>query len=790
MKKKLLILLASLFVLSGCQSANYDPFKNVESNNYTDTRKEGNIGEFDLISPHDGAILESVPTFSWSEASNAETYFIEICSHPDFISTVDTVTYYSQKNITTTSFTINSDLTEKDTTYYWRVFAVNKNKSIQSTSTFTFFMKAEEIEEFEFDLGSADDWTLHSTGSYADISIDNTNFFGNDKESLVVSFKQEDTSRGIPTSDGWIIVTKTVERTIYGTDSLFFNMYYAGQDSTIFIRLVDRDNEYWHCPVQISANAKQSIILKFSDFEQRTRDVTVANRTFDYERIKYMEIVFERTFGDGVFLLSNVKAIKYENYKHFFISKLDYTSYDENLWTYEAYNFEKVITQNELTIKYYNNKNEEHDKINGYGFAKLNVNRFFDTGDAIRLKVKYTGALGKNVILRIYEQDTDRWSYSIPFTSLPNDEEYKEFIIPYRAFVKSSIQADGRRQFYYVINIQFGLEGQYGTGSISFKDFEVIDSTPYKSPMRQVRSDGLIEDFEGYDYPAEMFLHYQMTDNNKDEYMTLNSQNRITSPGNNYAGQFEYKADMEAAGYGLIISAKGNFNALSLSMKDLSMKTGDSRFGWLTNWSPDVKIYIYLITGEQYYYPLNSLKRMWYEYTIPFSEFILENEDDLSGVPNEITVEGMILVGFKFQYFYKNSEGKHIPTYAQSNPVLVDNIRLTSASTFKEVEKERIVSMDGSKAMIENYETYSNNDDLFSFWSYGRDYEYCNLNLSNEVSSEGGVHSMEANYRMNSESVSYVITPAFNSDVTGKALLLSMKGDNLATVYINIYLKV
>ena len=67
----------------------------------------------------------------------------------------------------------------KDTTYYWRVFAYNQTGSLESTETFSFFIKAPVVDEVHFDLGEADDWTLHPQGSYADITIDNNNFFKN-----------------------------------------------------------------------------------------------------------------------------------------------------------------------------------------------------------------------------------------------------------------------------------------------------------------------------------------------------------------------------------------------------------------------------------------------------------------------------------------------------------------------------------------------------------------------------------------------------------------------------------
>ena len=334
MKKIKLILLPLLIGMTACQSANVKTIDLDEIGKASE--KSTSLGSFNLGTPTDKMIVESVQEFTWEESANAETYTLEICSSDMFISNVDTIDYYQRANITSTSFKINSNFAFKETNYYWRVTAKNSKEEKQCNSVQSFYVKAPAVEEVEFDLGETDDWNLHPLGSYADILVNNTNFFGEQEKTLKISFKEEYTHRGNEESDGWIVVTKTLEKSIYGTDALYFNCFYAGQDSTIKIRLVDRDNEYWECLTQISLNAKQSIILKFSDFVQRTGDVIVANQTFDYERIKYMEVVFERTFGDGVFLISGMKAIKFDNYRDLFISKLNFNDYDETKYTYES----------------------------------------------------------------------------------------------------------------------------------------------------------------------------------------------------------------------------------------------------------------------------------------------------------------------------------------------------------------------------------------------------------------------------------------------------------------------
>ena len=793
MKKRYFFLLSLLTtsMLLGCV-AQKAKTADVGSNNYQHTVTPASLGEFDLVSPSNGMIVEEIPTFTWQECANADTYTVEICSNEGFISDVESVDYYSQKNVTTNSLTIHSNLRFKNETYYWRVTAYDQTRaSKKSVSTFTFFYKASEVEEVKLDLGTADDWSLHSLGSRADISIDNSNFFNNNEKSLVISFKEEDTHKGNIESDGWIVVTKTVEKNLYGTDALFFNLYYAGQDSTIFIRLVDRDNEYWHCPIQISNNAKQSVIMKFSDFEQRTRDVTVANEVFDYERIKYMEIVFERTFGDGVFLMSGLKAIKFANYREYFIEHLDFSKYGEEAWTSEAYEYEREIDQYTLTLKHYGTNDEGKPKINGYGFAKLNVNRYLYSGDSIKVSIKYSGNKGTNVLLRIYEEDTDRWSYSLPYSTLSTDE-FTDVVIPFAAFAQSSMLGDGKRQFYFILNIQFGLEGQYGTGTLTFKDFEIVSKADYiEDEYRPIGNDGLIENFDSYKTTSEIYFAWKTSSNNKDEYMSLNSTNKAGGATNPFCGQFEYKSDMEAAEYGIPVSVKDQFTAVSFWIKDASLKTSDPRFPHVTDWSPKVRVALYLLTGEIYTYYFEHIDKIWYAYTIPFSEFECSNTADLlGGKANPISGPGIGGVSISFQYFYYDNNGNPLPVYSYRNKVYVDTFKFTFDTDFSKVEQEKIIHMDGDKALIDDFEAYSTTDDLLVNWNNGRDYEYQLMALSNDVSSEGGNHSIDMQYRTNSDSISYYIAPGVASDVEGRGMRLSLKGDNNVTVYVNIYLTV
>ena len=779
--KRFLFLLSGLLLLSGC-GPSLNPVEVPIGKGGS-----GEISSFSLLTPGDNLILGSVSTFEWEEAKGASTYTLEICSSDLFVSGTDTIDYYSRPNIVDHSFTLHADLAFKDTTYYWRVTAKNALHEKVSSSTFSFFYKAPEIDEVLFPMGTADDWQLHPIGSYADIGIDQSDFFGNGEDSLVIDFKTEDTKRGVSESDGWIVVTKSVEKSIYGTDALLFNLYYSGQDATVFLRLVDRDNEYWHCQVDISVNSKQSVILRFADFVQRTGDVTVANMKFDYERIKYMEIVFERTFGDGVLLLSGMKAIKFANYRDRFIEKLHFTDYNEEQILTENYAFEYEASENELAIHHYGNTDGGKEKINGWGFVKFYVNRYLFTGDSIKFSVRYEGSAGNNAVVRVYEEDKDRWGYKIPYASLTS--EYQEVVVPYNAFAKGDLLGDGKRQFYFIINLQFGMEGQYGTGTLYFKDVEIVKKADYITEnVRKVKEDGLIEDFDSYHFAADIFRIWKPSSVNKDEYMSVNPTLKLGAE-NPYCGQFEYKADMEPATYMLPIEAEDGFTSLSLWMKDATVKWNEPWAAPIEDYSPDTYLYFQTELGDIYSYKIPKLDRLWTSYEVPFSAFRIYSQSSITpSKPEEITSSKLTGIGISFQYFYYDPvSGKPRPTYANNNPVYLDNIYLGKALSEGKTTLERIIEMDGETATFDDFEGYSDDRGLACFWNHGTSNAYQKMSLSDEVSSQGGSHSMALQYKTQSASPSYYITPAIAENVAGRALRISLKSDIPATVYVNFY---
>ena len=804
--KKSVLLMALLLGLTACGTSSgskEEPrpeidWSSLEDNNYHPTpENQEPLGEFNLVSPVDHKVMNTLETFVWQESENADKYTLEICSSPSFVRDNENIDYYSRENINATNWTIGSTLAYGNTNYYWRVTAYNGTGSVESTSTFSFFIVAQEADEVLFDLGDADDWQLHPTGSYADVFVDDNNFFDNGQESIGVQFKKEDTNQGIPTSDGWVIVTKTIEKSIYGTDGLYFKMFYAGQDANLVIRLVDRDNEYWFCNVKVSNNAKQEVILKFEDFVQRTADVTVANHTFDYERIKYFEIVFERSFGDGLFLISEVKAIKFANYQSLFIKKLDFSSYPEDMWTYENYTFEKDVSEDELTLKYYAKTTDDHKGLYNYGFAKINVNQFFDVGDSIKVSIKYTGGKGTKIYIRVYEEDKDRWRYAIPYSSL-TENEYTTLVIPFAAFEKSGdFQGDGKRQFYRILNLQFGLEGYTSDGrtdgALSFKDFEIVSKSTYKpEESRYINSTGLIENFDEYKFSCESFLVWDLSEVNKDEYVALETANKVGGTANKQAGRIDYKSDMMPATYTIPINTDNNFSSLSVMLKDASVKSGDPRFGHVDNWSANTTIVINLITEEQYKFNFQALSTVWTEYHIPFSAFELRNADDIYHFPNEITPGGIVSISIELQYFYYDVFGNPLPQYTMNNPVYIDDLYLGHDTSYSSSEKEKTIVMKDGISDIDDFEKYHNDDDLKFFWieDPNKAPDYRHIELSNDTSSKGGEHSMAMQYKSKNDSPSYYIAPVFDSGVKARAVSFDLRSDKPVTVYFNLYLNI
>ena len=792
MKKCFLLFTLLSLLITGCGNSSTGPATRIDH-----PRKTGEIGDFDLTAPFNGFSTKEGIKFEWEEANNSDYYQLEVASTINFISDDEDEVYVRESNISKNVFDLNYTLPTKDIVYYWRVTAVNKDHTKKSNSVGNFFYESQDIDYIPIEIEDEQDWTLHKEGSYADISIDRTNFFGNGKNSLAIVFEKEHTLQGITKSDGWIVITKTEDRELYGTDSFYFNFYYTGHDATVLVRVLDYDGEYWHNQVQISNNAKQTILMKYSDFQLRTAGTNIFNRKFDWYHIRYFEIVFERTFGDGVCLFSDIKAVKFDDYKDMFVEKMDFRSTDMKDWTYENFDFEKTISEDgsEITISYQaKNAETNPDGFNGYGFQNVNVYKYFVTGDAVRMKVKYTGT-GSSAIFyfRILEEDNDRWQFKVPFTYFVKDE-YKELIIPLKAFQRTDyMSGDGAKQFYFIQKLNFGLADNYSTGSISIKDFEVIKLEDIvESSTRVVSENGCIEDFNNYNIYTEMYYYWEQSVVNKDEAMKLDTIHKSGGAKNKYCAEFDYKADMEQAVYQLYLDTKNvpDMSAFSIWLKDATPKPDDARFAYLSEEeiAAEFTVQLTMDTGEWYRYVIDAVKKEWSIYTISFEDFECVNESSLFDEPKPLSSEHIIHMAFGFKYLFYDKDGVHRPTYAIANPVYLDEIYFTkdTATSIETINTTITPDEDNPDVTtIETMEDYVTDEDIFDYWSYGAEKDYNSMTLSNDVSSEGGNNSLNMHYK-GSDSVSYVRVTQFAGTVGGKGLMIDVKGDGKATIYINL----
>ena len=789
MKKHVFLsaLLGMLFLFSCVATGNNAPTREISVPTTSET-----LGSFALENPKEGAHITALPEFRWSASANADYYMLEIASTSDFNNRLDTEVYYKKDYIQTNSYSISSSLSKKDTTYYWRVTAKNADFTKVCNSVETFYLEAEDVGEVPFALGEPSDWMVHSEGTPCKISFDNSNFFGNDQESVVIKFDIEDSKK-----IGWVVVSKTVEKNTYGTDALFLRFYYSGDDAIAFVRVLDNDGEYWRHKILLSNNSKQTCILPYSEFEQVTRSVVINNRVFDYFHIRYFEVVFEQSFGDGVCLVSEIKAVNTANYSHMFIRKMDFSQFPTEEWAWEGgYNFGYDIDEEGTgyTLHYDTSANQYNEKgigSYGYGFTKIYANRFFVGGNLIRMKLKYTGAANCSISFRIYEEDGDRWAYQQAFSTL-TEGEFSEVLIPFEAFSASYLGGNGRREFGYIINLQFGLTNVYGAGTLTYKDVEIVyrDKLPqFADTTRHVAQDGIIENFDSYAFPAEPFYKWSSSTDNKDEFITLN-QLHAYGEGNVNAGCLYYKADMAPAVYQIKIDFPENssWNAVSLWLKDASEKNSNSVFNYLDYVSAHATIGFYTDIGIKYVYEIDELPKVWTNYVIPLSSFAPE-----SGA-RELALGEIMYFGVAFSYNYYTQDGTHYPTYAQNNPVYIDNIKMMEADEFSVTLVEKAITADEDNpnvATLDDAEHYTGNNPASS-WKFDKEHPAHEVSWSDDVSSSGGSHSVRFAYQ-GYTSVSYALGLTLDSSISAegglrpKGMVIDIKGDGKATIHINLY---
>ena len=813
----LIPILASL--LAGCGKIDIINLSFDSGKDITQTFKKGALGDFSLVAPGDGVVVGEAPTFSWTESENAMSYTLEVCSSTSFDNTSSSIVYICETNIKSTSFKVTGTLKEKNIDYYWRVTSVNEynSKSVgkeKLSEVRSFHLKVEGSGEIPVPIGDVEDWQLHKVGSYADISIDHSDFFGTgDQDSLKISFEKENTSVGPVTSIGWLDVQKAIEVEFIGADAFYCNFYFMGHDSTILIRIIDQDGELWYKQVKFTMDARQVVLLRFDEFILRTKDTVVQNEVFNYEHIQAIEVCFEQTFGDGCCIIGGMKGVKAEDYSDIFIKKLDFNVIPENEWINESYNFKKTLIKDDLenpefatgvTLEYSTepnfNGNEKGINSYGYGFAKIPVERYFSDGNAVRVKIKYTGnANSINAIIRIYEPDRDRWSVEQPLTTLVQDQ-FTEITVPYQAFGQSSI-VEGKRQFYYVSQIQFGLNNCYSKGTISYKDFEIIQLPSVSKNPKVVENDGIIENFDSYIYRSQAYEKWETSYDNKDEGIFLEDNDKFHDGTNVYAGKFTYKTDMAMAAYDIYTDVKvEGLNALKIWIKDASKPNAtDPLFADYKgeDVSPTVVVQVAFNDGRWYRYEIEKAPRAWTEFVIPFTDFeIYQGNPKLT---DPLLSQNVVNFAVGMQYFYYVERlGKKVayPLYVQNNPVYMDNIMFTSASETNILQIEKVLHPDENNVTLLDDFEYSGQNELDIHWLGLNKYEYENSTLSNEVSSEGGEHSMKLDYKQGHDtsynvypSPSYATYPSVGDDVECRSIQLDIKGDNKANFIINLYTK-
>ena len=761
----------------------------IGATNVTVTKQTGAIGAFELTTPAAGESVYALPVFKWTAAQNADTYEFEIASSEEFSQTYDSV-YVKKTGITDTQITLTSTIKEKNARYYWRVTAVNADGKKQS-ATADFYLAADE-REILFDVNYADEWKVHEQGSNATISVDDSDFFGNGKNSLVVSFVEEDTKRGIPMSDGWIVVTHSQETEMYGVDAFYFNFYYSGNDADVFLRVVDEDNEYWHAQIKLANNAKQTVIIKFDDFELRTKGgTTIANQVFDYNYIKYVELVFEKSFGDGVAMISDLRAINYHNYGHLFIDEFDFSKFDGEALSDENYNFDKTISQDGsgMTYAFSGSANDKNERgINGYGFVKYPINKLLVGGDAFEFDLSFTGDVSKgNVLIRIIEEDGDRWVYRQRLSLLTGGSGH--LVVPYMAFTLSEYHGDGSRQFYYVKQLQLGIESVYSTGSVTIGNMKVTSLKDEIADLyiSEVDDNGVIDDFNGYKGDVELYYKWMLSDTNKDEAMAI--EKSLAFGTDNICAKLGYKADMGQASYATTFASPAeNYTAVSLWAMDRSLKSDEAVFNYIDEVTPQMIVALYVSTGEEYHTTVDKISKSWTEYTLAFSDFTLA--EGYFGQVTPLAAENIVAIRIGFQYYYYAKNGSAMvphPTYISGNYVYVDNVRFTADTESGVTElahKLKPSEDDPNVCVIETFDDAT--ADMLPIKGE-KGYEYESVTLSDDTASGEG-KSVKLSYQGNQNSPSYGINMIIDGSVTATAVKILMKGDGKSTVYINVFM--
>ena len=630
------------------------------------------------------------------------------------------------------------------------------------------------VEEVPISIGYADEWKVHEVGSKATVTLDHSGFFADrsnpadmaeKKDSLRISFDSEDTQRGdaYVESNGWVVVTRSLETEFYGVDAFYFNFYYSGNDATAFFRVIDEDNEYWYAPIKLASNARQTIIIKLEEFTLRTKGTPVMNEKFDYQYLKSMELVFERVDGDGIAYFGNLRAIKYQNYSDMFIEKVNYSLFASSITSESAYfDFTNTVSESGDALTYsFTTRDGVPEAQRGYGFVKMNVGKILATGYAFSFHVDLSGIATDNFnfLVRVIEEDNDLWIFKIYAKDIPADGN---LLVPFSAFLlaEGGFKGDGIRQFYYIKQLQFGLSGCYQAGAITVDGFEIVSLADKVEDLYKttVAENGLIEGFESYQNGIDAYYKWQTSTANKDEAIGLYTETALGA--NNQAAKFYYKTDLPDAEYRINFTSVSGYTAIEITAKDVP--EGSAR--------ATMTIYLHGGPSELYYYEIKRVDKSWMKYTIPINDFKLTEESFGSQHISCESITGITIAA---------TSGFIVPQYNSGSYLCVDNIRFSDATEYskKEVSGKIKPSEENEDiAMISDFDS----DETFVYWSINTSADYIasnsELSYSSDVTAKEG-RSLKMTYKAKMVAPYYADIIVDNS-VDAKGLTLLLKGDN------------
>ena len=178
-------------------------------------------------------------------------------------------------------------------------------------------------------------------------------------------------------------------------------------------------------------------------------------------------------------ILFNVKFVD-TPYEDEGIDKIVFSDYDESSWfSMGGSKHEEEINNTELTIRYDKDDMCTGSMINdGWCLANLSLKRNFVDGNALKVKIKCSHEqeiTEEKAVINIVEKNGTAWRFHTPYSSL--SEEYTELTIPFTDFFTytDSSTVYATKPFKSIYFMSFGVEYEFGTGTVSFKDLQIVN---------------------------------------------------------------------------------------------------------------------------------------------------------------------------------------------------------------------------------------------------------------------------------------------------------------------------